>query len=78
VWTGSCKPSPDYDTVLRTRVGICVRDEEQLLSNACAPCMPSVLILDGASSVDTRTGVLVQEAMSAWRASRTSFVSACQ
>ena len=38
---------------------------------------PSVLILDEAtSSVDTRTELLVQQAMSVLRASRTSFVIA--
>jgi ATP-binding cassette, subfamily B, multidrug efflux pump len=52
--------------------------EKQLLTIARAfLARPSVLILDEAtSSVDTRTEVLVQKAMSALRADRTSFVIA--
>jgi ATP-binding cassette subfamily B multidrug efflux pump len=52
--------------------------EKQLLTIARAfLARPSVLILDEAtSSVDTRTEVLVQHAMSALRADRTSFVIA--
>jgi len=52
--------------------------EKQLLTIARAfLARPSVLILDEAtSSVDTRTEVLVQKAMSALRSDRTSFVIA--
>lgn len=52
--------------------------EKQLLTIARAfLARPSVLILDEAtSSVDTRTGVLVQKAMNALRSDRTSFVIA--
>jgi ATP-binding cassette subfamily B protein len=52
--------------------------EKQLLTIARAfLSRPSVLILDEAtSSVDTRTEVLVQQAMSALRSDRTSFVIA--
>ncbi|BCW68464.1 hypothetical protein NicSoilB4_32270 [Arthrobacter sp. NicSoilB4] len=52
--------------------------EKQLLGIARAfLARPSVLILDEAtSSVDTRTEVLVQKAMSALRSDRTSFVIA--
>jgi ATP-binding cassette, subfamily B, multidrug efflux pump len=52
--------------------------EKQLLTIARAfLARPSVLILDEAtSSVDTRTELLVQKAMSALRADRTSFVIA--
>jgi ATP-binding cassette subfamily B protein len=52
--------------------------QKQLLTIARAfLAKPSVLILDEAtSSVDTRTEVLVQKAMSALRADRTSFVIA--
>lgn len=52
--------------------------EKQLLTIARAfLARPSVLILDEATfSVDTRTEVLVQKAMSALRSDRTSFVIA--
>jgi ATP-binding cassette subfamily B protein len=52
--------------------------EKQLLTIARAfLARPSVLILDEAtSSVDTRTELLVQKAMSVLRADRTSFVIA--
>src|SRR6476661_8905891 len=52
--------------------------EKQLLTIARAfLARPSVLILDeAASSVDTRTEVLVQKAMSALRSDRTLFVIA--
>jgi ATP-binding cassette subfamily B protein len=52
--------------------------EKQLLTIARAfLAKPGVLILDEAtSSVDTRTEVLVQRAMSALRSDRTSFVIA--
>jgi ATP-binding cassette subfamily B multidrug efflux pump len=52
--------------------------EKQLLTIARAFLSnPTILILDEAtSSVDTRTEVLIQQAMSALRAERTSFVIA--
>ncbi|HMJ77709.1 MAG TPA: ATP-binding cassette domain-containing protein, partial [Iamia sp.] len=52
--------------------------EKQLLTIARAFLAdPAILILDEAtSSVDTRTEVLIQEAMSALRSNRTSFVIA--
>jgi len=52
--------------------------ERQLITIARAFLAdPSILILDEAtSSVDTRTEVLIQEAMNALRADRTSFVIA--
>ncbi|HEX4867524.1 MAG TPA: ATP-binding cassette domain-containing protein, partial [Acidimicrobiales bacterium] len=52
--------------------------QKQLLTIARAFLAdPSILILDEAtSSVDTRTEVLIQEAMTALRSSRTSFVIA--
>jgi ATP-binding cassette subfamily B protein len=67
-----------YDTVLDDEGGNVSAGEKQLLTIARAfLARPSVLILDEAtSSVDTRTEVLVQEAMSALRADRTSFVIA--
>lgn len=70
---------PDgYDTVLDDQGGNVSAGEMQLLTIARAfLAQPSVLILDEAtSSVDTRTEVLVQKAMSALRAERTSFVIA--
>jgi ATP-binding cassette subfamily B multidrug efflux pump len=70
---------PDgYDTVLDDEGGNVSAGEKQLLTIARAfLAQPSVLILDEAtSSVDTRTEVLVQRAMSALRADRTSFVIA--
>jgi ATP-binding cassette subfamily B protein len=70
---------PDgYDTVLDDEAGNVSAGEKQLLTIARAfLAKPSVLILDEAtSSVDTRTEVLVQKAMSALRADRTSFVIA--
>jgi ATP-binding cassette subfamily B multidrug efflux pump len=70
---------PDgYDTVLDDEGGNVSAGEKQLLTIARAfLARPSVLILDEAtSSVDTRTEVLVQKAMSALRADRTSFVIA--
>ena len=67
-----------YDTVLDDEGGNVSAGEKQLLTIARAfLARPSVLILDEAtSSVDTRTEVLVQRAMSALRADRTSFVIA--
>ncbi|GAB3123809.1 ABC transporter ATP-binding protein [Glaciibacter psychrotolerans] len=70
---------PDgYDTVLDDEGANVSAGEKQLLTIARAfLAKPSVLILDEAtSSVDTRTEVLVQKAMSALRADRTSFVIA--
>ncbi|TFC82557.1 ABC transporter ATP-binding protein [Cryobacterium sp. TMT3-29-2] len=67
-----------YDTVLDDEGGNVSAGEKQLLTIARAfLAKPSVLILDEAtSSVDTRTEVLVQKAMSALRVDRTSFVIA--
>ncbi len=70
---------PDgYDTVLDDEGGNVSAGEKQLLTIARAfLARPSVLILDEAtSSVDTRTEVLVQQAMKALRQDRTSFVIA--
>ena len=70
---------PDgYDTVLDDEGANVSVGEKQLLTIARAfLARPSVLILDEAtSSVDTRTEVLVQKAMSALRSDRTSFVIA--
>ncbi|PPF88781.1 multidrug ABC transporter ATP-binding protein [Subtercola sp. Z020] len=67
-----------YDTVLNDEADNVSAGEKQLITIARAfLAAPSVLILDEAtSSVDTRTEVLVQRAMSALRADRTSFVIA--
>ncbi|WP_419095487.1 ABC transporter ATP-binding protein [Pseudarthrobacter naphthalenicus] len=67
-----------YDTVLDDEASNVSAGEKQLLTIARAfLARPSVLILDEAtSSVDTRTEVLVQKAMSALRSDRTSFVIA--
>ncbi len=70
---------PDgYDTVLDDDAANVSAGEKQLLTIARAfLARPSVLILDEAtSSVDTRTEVLVQHAMTALRRDRTSFVIA--
>ena len=70
---------PDgYVTVLDDEGGNVSAGEKQLLTIARAfLTKPNVLILDEAtSSVDTRTEVLVQKAMSTLRADRTSFVIA--
>lgn len=70
---------PDgYDTVVDQDGGSLSAGERQLITIARAfLAQPSLLILDEAtSSVDTRTEVLVQEAMKALRSSRTSFVIA--
>ncbi|GAA3596720.1 ABC transporter ATP-binding protein [Klugiella xanthotipulae] len=70
---------PDgYDTVLDDEGSNVSAGEKQLLTIARAfLAQPNVLILDEAtSSVDTRTELLVQKAMSALRADRTSFVIA--
>lgn len=67
-----------YNTVLDDEGSNVSAGEMQLLTIARAfLARPSVLILDEAtSSVDTRTEVLVQKAMSALRSDRTSFVIA--
>ncbi|HWR86014.1 MAG TPA: ABC transporter ATP-binding protein [Rhodoglobus sp.] len=67
-----------YDTVLDDEGGNVSAGEKQLLTIARAfLARPGLLILDEAtSSVDTRTEVLVQQAMKALRADRTSFVIA--
>jgi ATP-binding cassette subfamily B protein len=70
---------PDgYDTVINEEGDNISAGQKQLLTIARAFLAdPAILILDEAtSSVDTRTEVLVQEAMNALRASRTSFVIA--
>ncbi|MDT7796603.1 MAG: ATP-binding cassette, subfamily multidrug efflux pump, partial [Actinomycetota bacterium] len=67
-----------YDTVLDDEASNVSAGEKQLLTIARAfLAQPNVLILDEAtSSVDTRTEVLVQQAMKALRQDRTSFVIA--
>jgi len=70
---------PDgYDTILDDGAGNISAGQKQLLTIARAfLARPSVLILDEAtSSVDTRTELLVQQAMSELRRDRTSFVIA--
>jgi ATP-binding cassette subfamily B protein len=70
---------PDgYDTVIADEGDTLSAGEKQLLTIARAYLAdPSILILDEAtSSVDTRTEVLIQEAMNQLRANRTSFVIA--
>ncbi len=70
---------PDgYDTVLDDEGGNVSAGEKQLITIARAfLARPAVLILDEAtSSVDTRTELLVQQAMQALRRDRTSFVIA--
>lgn len=70
---------PDgYDTVISENASSLSAGERQLLTISRAfIANPSLLILDEAtSSVDTRTEVLVQQAMSALRTDRTSFVIA--
>lgn len=67
-----------YDTILEEDAANISAGERQLLTIARAfVADPSVLILDEAtSSVDTRTELLVQQAMGALREGRTSFVIA--
>jgi ATP-binding cassette subfamily B protein len=67
-----------YNTVIDDEGSNVSAGEKQLLTIARAFLAdPSLLILDEAtSSVDTRTEVLVQHAMSALRSDRTSFVIA--
>jgi ATP-binding cassette subfamily B protein len=70
---------PDgYDTILNEEASNISQGQKQLLSIARAVLAdPAILILDEAtSSVDTRTEVLIQKAMSALMAGRTSFVIA--
>ncbi len=70
---------PDgYDTVIDDEASNISAGERQLITIARAfLAAPSLLILDEAtSSVDTRTEVLVQKAMSALRSDRTSFIIA--
>ncbi|WP_347344884.1 ABC transporter ATP-binding protein [Microbacterium sp.] len=70
---------PDgYDTVLDEDAANVSAGENQLITIARAfVAQPAVLILDEAtSSVDTRTELLLQHAMSALREGRTSFVIA--
>ncbi|AQP48166.1 multidrug ABC transporter ATP-binding protein [Tessaracoccus aquimaris] len=67
-----------YDTVIDEEGSNVSAGEKQLITIARAFLAdPSILILDEAtSSVDTRTELLVQKAMSALRSGRTSFVIA--
>ncbi|OLL11785.1 multidrug ABC transporter ATP-binding protein [Actinomyces oris] len=67
-----------YDTVLDEDAANISAGERQLLTIARAfVANPAVLILDEAtSSVDTRTELLVQQAMNALREGRTSFIIA--
>ena len=70
---------PDgYDTKIDQDGGAISAGERQLITIARAfLAQPALLILDEAtSSVDTRTEVLVQQAMNALRADRTSFIIA--
>ena len=70
---------PDgYDTVIDEEGSNVSAGEKQLITIARAFLAdPALLILDEAtSSVDTRTEVLVQQAMAALRSDRTSFVIA--
>ena len=70
---------PDgYDTMINEEGDNISAGEKQLLTIARAFLAdPAILILDEAtSSVDTRTEVLIQEAMNALRKERTSFVIA--
>ena len=70
---------PDgYDTVLDADTGTVSAGQRQLITIARAHLAdPKLLILDEATSlVDTRTEALVQQAMTALRAGRTSFVIA--
>ncbi|MFT6803976.1 MAG: ATP-binding cassette subfamily B multidrug efflux pump [Nitriliruptoraceae bacterium] len=67
-----------YDTVINDEADNISAGEKQLITIARAFLAdPAILILDEAtSSVDTRTEVLIQEAMEALRSKRTSFVIA--
>jgi ATP-binding cassette subfamily B protein len=67
-----------YDTLVDDEGGLISTGEKQLLTIARAfLANPTILILDEAtSSVDTRTEVLIQQAMATLRSQRTSFVIA--
>jgi ATP-binding cassette, subfamily B, multidrug efflux pump len=67
-----------YDTVVDDEGGVISTGEKQLVTIARAFLSdPTILILDEAtSSVDTRTEILIQDAMAKLRAQRTSFVIA--
>ncbi len=67
-----------YDTIVDDEGGVISAGEKQLITIARAfLANPVLLILDEAtSSVDTRTELLLQEAMLALRSNRTSFVIA--
>ncbi len=67
-----------YDTTITEDAGNVSAGQKQLITIARAfLAAPSILILDEAtSSVDTRTEVLLQEAMAALRKDRTSFIIA--
>jgi ATP-binding cassette subfamily B protein len=67
-----------YDTVINDEGDNISAGEKQLITIARAFLAdPAILVLDEAtSSVDTRTEVLIQEAMNALRQDRTSFVIA--
>lgn len=67
-----------YDTVLNEEASNISQGQKQLLTIARAILAdPSILILDEAtSSVDTRTEILIQQAMNHLMAGRTSFVIA--
>ncbi len=67
-----------YDTVIDDDTGRVSAGEKQLITIARAfLAEPTILILDEAtSSVDTRTEVLIQQAMRTLRSGRTSFVIA--
>jgi ATP-binding cassette subfamily B multidrug efflux pump len=67
-----------YDTVINDEADNISAGEKQLITIARAFLAdPAILILDEAtSSVDTRTEVLIQDAMEALRSKRTSFVIA--
>jgi ATP-binding cassette, subfamily B, multidrug efflux pump len=70
---------PDgYDTIIDEEGGGVSAGERQLITIARAfLARPTILILDEAtSSVDTRTELLIQQAMAALRSDRTSFVIA--
>jgi ATP-binding cassette, subfamily B, multidrug efflux pump len=74
-----CRMLPDgYDTVIDEEGENVSAGQKQLITIARAfLAEPSILILDEAtSSVDTRTEVLIQRAMSLLRVGRTSFVIA--
>lgn len=73
-----CHLPDGYDTVISENGDSISQGEKQLLTIARAFLAdPAILILDEAtSSVDTRTEVLIQEAMNSVRANRTSFVIA--